>query len=65
MLTHDAEGLLVPPKDAPKLAEALLSLAGDESRRQQMSQKGIITAQKYSWENVAKTVLACYREVLG
>jgi phosphatidylinositol alpha-mannosyltransferase len=65
VLTHDAEGLLVPPKNIPQLAEALLSLANDKSRRQQMGQKGITTAQQYSWENVAKQVLACYHEVIG
>lgn len=65
VLTHDAEGLLVPPKNASKLAEALLSLADDKAMRQQMGQKGIATAQQYSWENVAKQVLACYYKVLG
>ena len=65
VLTHDAEGLLVPPKNTAKLAEALLSLADDKARRQQMGQKGIVTAREYSWENVAKQVLACYQKVLG
>jgi phosphatidylinositol alpha-mannosyltransferase len=65
VLTNDAEGLLVPPKNTPRLAEALLTLADDKSRRQQMGQKGIVTAQRYSWESVAKNVLACYHKVLG
>ncbi len=65
VLTHDSEGLLVPPKNVPRLAEALLSLAGDESRRQKMGRNGIATAQNYSWENVAKQVLACYKKALG
>ena len=64
VLTHDAEGLLVPPKNVPQLGEALLSLAEDKFRRQQMGQKGIITAQQYSWESVAKRVLDCYHKVL-
>jgi phosphatidylinositol alpha-mannosyltransferase len=65
VLTNDAEGLLVPPRNAPKLAEALLSLADDKSRRQKMGQKGIVTAQGYSWKSVAKSVLACYQKTLG
>ena len=64
VLTHGAEGLLVPPRNAPRLAEALLSLADDKAIRQQMGQKGIVTAQEYSWENVAERVLACYHKVL-
>jgi len=64
VLTHGAEGLLVPPKNTPALTEALLSLADDKPRRQQMGQKGIFTAQQYSWENVAKRVLDCYQKVL-
>jgi len=65
VLTHDAEGLLVPPKNASKLAEALLSLANDKAVRQQMGQKGIVTARQYSWESVAKRVLGCYYKTLG
>ncbi len=65
VLTHDAEGLLVPPKNASKLAEALLSLADDKAARQQMGQRGIVTAQQYSWESVAKRVLDCYHKTLG
>jgi len=65
VLTHGAEGLLVPPKNVPRLAEALLSLAGDKPRRRQMGQRGIITARGYSWENVAQQILACYHKILG
>lgn len=64
VLTDDAEGLLVQPKNVPQLADALLVLANDKSRRQQMGQKGIVTAQEYSWESVAKRVLDCYQKVL-
>ena len=46
VLTNEAEGLLVPPKNATELAEALLTLADDESRRQSMGQQGIATAQR-------------------
>ena len=65
VMTHDAEGLLVPPKNASKLAEALLSLANDKAMRQKMGQKGIVTAQQYSWQSVAKRILDCYHKALG
>ena len=65
VLTNDAEGLLVPPKNATELAKALLTLADDTSRRQRMGKQGIATAQRYSWDNVAKNVLACYHKILS
>lgn len=36
LLTDGVEGLLVPPKDEDRLAQALISLMSDESLRQQM-----------------------------
>ena len=65
VLTNDAEGLLVPPKNATELSEALLTLADDKLRRQSMGQQGIATAQRYSWGNIARSVLACYQKALA
>jgi len=64
ILTHGAEGLLVPPKDEESLAQALISLLSDEALRQKMGAKGILKAQEYDWKNVARRVLDYYREVL-
>ena len=44
ILTHGAEGLLVPPKNATKLAEALITLMTDEPLRQQMGSRGRLKA---------------------
>lgn len=65
LLTNDAEGTLVPPKDKRKLAQALISVLSDESLRQQMGAKGIIKAQEYSWERVAQKVFNYYVKVLS
>jgi phosphatidylinositol alpha-mannosyltransferase len=65
VLTHGREGLLVPPRDDAELAEALLRLAGEESLRQEMGQKGLITAKNYSWERIAQTVVAYYNRILS
>jgi len=44
VMTHGAEGLLVPPKDKERLAQALISLMNDESLRQQMGARGKLKA---------------------
>ena len=65
VLTHEAEGLLVPPKNADKLAQALISLMTDESLRQQMGDKGRLKAVEYDWENIAQRLLNYYLSVLN
>lgn len=65
VLTHGVEGLLVPPKNPEKLAQALISLMTDESLRQQMGAKGRLKALEYDWENIAQRVLNYYIRVLN
>jgi len=65
VVTHDVEGLLVPPKNAAMLAQALISLMNDESLRQQMGARGKLKSEKYGWERIAQRVLDYYLTVLG
>jgi phosphatidylinositol alpha-mannosyltransferase len=65
VVTHGADGLLVPPKDTRTLAQALISLMTDEPLRQQMGAKGILKAKDYSWENVAQKVFNYYTRILS
>jgi len=60
VVTHGEDGLLVPPKDSDKLAQALLTLLKDTDLRQKMGEKGRLTAQNYSWEKIAKKVFDSY-----
>lgn len=60
VMTNGVEGLLVPPKDKGRLAQALFSLIKDKALREQMGASGIVKAQEYSWERVAKRVLDYY-----
>ncbi len=65
VVTHENEGLLVPPKDDKMLAQALISLATDESYRQQMGARGQLKAREYDWERIAQRVLDYYLRVLS
>ncbi len=63
--TSGVEGLLVPPKNPVKLAEALLAIITDKALQQKMAERGRLTALQYDWENVARTILDCYMTVLN
>ena len=65
VVTHNVDGLLVPPKDEEMLAQALISLLTDQSLRQQMGANGRLKAEKYSWERVTQRVFDYYLECLG
>ncbi|MFC1924219.1 glycosyltransferase family 4 protein [Chloroflexota bacterium] len=62
VLTHDIEGLLVPPRDDEALADALLSLLKDQDLRQQMGSNGRSKAEKHSWESIARRTVDFYLE---
>jgi phosphatidylinositol alpha-mannosyltransferase len=65
VVTHSEEGLLVPPKNTEKLAEALLILLKDKTLQQKMGEKGRLTAQNYSWEQIAKRVFDYYLKAIS
>jgi len=65
VISHGADGLLVPPADKDKLAQALISLLNDEALRQEMGAMGRIKALEHSWEHIAQKVFAYYVRVLS
>ena len=64
VVNHQAEGLLVPPKDETALADALIHLLKHPELGRAMGRRGRARASGYSWDQVAKRVLDCYHEVL-
>jgi phosphatidylinositol alpha-mannosyltransferase len=64
IVTHGAEGLLVPAESEGALAQALTGLLCDEPGRRRMGEAGRVTAQRYNWPRVAAQVAAYYEEVL-
>jgi phosphatidylinositol alpha-mannosyltransferase len=65
VVSHGVDGLLVPPADKYKLAQALISLLGDESLRREMGAKGRGKALEHSWERIARRVFQYYVRVLS
>ncbi len=59
-------GLLVPPKDARSLAQAIEALLADPQRAAQMGQRGQARAQQsFSADRVAQHVQEFYERILG
>ena len=64
VLTDGVEGIAVPPKDAEKLAEAILRLIKNKQLRQQMGNRGISRARQFDWSIIAGRLLDIYNKTL-
>jgi phosphatidylinositol alpha-mannosyltransferase len=65
VVTHGVDGLLVPPADKERLAQALISLLTDQSLRQEIGAKGRAKALEHSWEQIAQKIFNYYVRVLS
>ncbi len=64
IIQDGVNGLLVPPSDVPALKRAILMLAGDRSRAQEMGRRGHELAEsEYSWDRIADMTLKVYEEI--
>jgi glycosyltransferase involved in cell wall biosynthesis len=57
-------GLLVDPHDVDELTVAMWRVLNDDELRQEMRQKGLRQAGRFSWERAARETLDIYRSVL-
>ncbi len=61
----DEAGLMVPPDDAPALADALVELLTDEQRRRALGANArLIASEHYGWDGIAGRLLDIYERVL-
>lgn len=66
IVAHGDNGLLVPPRDAAALAEAMATLLGDAAMRARMGARGRERAiAEFADGRVAEATLAVYRELLA
>jgi phosphatidyl-myo-inositol alpha-mannosyltransferase len=60
----DETGALVPPGDAPALADAIVGLLEDEPRREGLGAAARKLAQaRYSWDDIGRRLAAIYAEL--
>jgi glycosyltransferase involved in cell wall biosynthesis len=65
MIAHGQTGLLVPPRDARRLAEAVVTLLQNPSLRQAMRQHALHQSQtEFSWTSIANRTMSVYRQAL-
>jgi glycosyltransferase involved in cell wall biosynthesis len=61
MIQHGKTGLLVPPRDARSLAEAVVTLLQNHNLRQEMRRHALQQSQtELSWASIAKRTRAVY-----
>jgi len=65
VVIHGKTGILVPPRNPAKLAEAILGLLNDESIKNKLGKNALSRSKQFSWEKTAKEVYRCYREMLS
>ena len=58
-------GLLVAPREARALAEAIEYVLSDSDLRNRMIERGLARASAFTWERTAKETASVYRRVLG
>jgi len=57
--------ILVDPTDTEALAAAMMQVLEDEPLREEMRQKGLRQARKFSWSGTARRLLELYRSCLA
>lgn len=64
VITHGVDGVLVRPKDAMALADALTALLRDPRRRATLAAAGRQRVEEYGWPRVAQQVISYYERLI-
>ncbi len=65
VVIENETALLVPPRDAPALASAMLALLRDPARARAMGLRGVQRARDFSWERSGQRLHSLYEKALG
>lgn len=63
VVSDKTDGILVRPRDARSLADAMIALANDKSLREEMGSKGRQKAQAHSWQSITQKTFDYYAEL--
>ncbi len=58
-------GLMVPPDNPTALAGTIRKVLNDQDLRQDLIERGVSQAQKFTWRRTGRRLLALYRSLLG
>jgi glycosyltransferase involved in cell wall biosynthesis len=58
-------GLMVSPDDPTVLAGTIRKVLNDQDLRQDLIERGVSQAQKFTWRRTGRRLLALYRSLLG
>jgi phosphatidylinositol alpha-mannosyltransferase len=65
VLTHDVDGLLIPPRDPAALAAAAGAVLDDAGLAARLGAAGRARAGAFDWSHVVDTLEDCYREAMA
>ena len=63
IVTHERDGIIIPPRSADAIEDALDKLINDYTYLERLRSNAYVTAQKYSWLNIAHDTLTLYEKV--
>lgn len=59
-------GIVIPPRDTHKLADAITQILSDAEMQKEMGQRGRkLVQEKYTWKGVASSMEKVYKEILA
>ena len=57
--------MILPPSDPERWAHEIEALLGDESRRAELTRRGLARAREFTWERTASQTLEVYRQAMA